>query len=1079
MSGDALRRGAAAAVLTAGALAIGASAGSGQGMTQASSSVSGSPVSPAGKVPHGELMREARRQAEAMALEAAQERRLREEPSRVASRERSRQQFSGLSRGEAARLAAQRFSSFVETPAAGPLSSGRVADEYVGAYAARLENAAPGGEDAFVVAGHPLRAEDGKGELAPVDVSLQRYGTGWSPVNPLEPYVIAADGAVRFSESGLAVAPSDAEVPGETVGETLFFSETADDTDTLVKPRVDGVQYAWQLRSTDSPQELELEVDLPDGAKLIGDGEGAQIVQSGAVVGRISAPIAFDADGRLLDATLHIMSGRAVVRVEHRGADVAYPILVDPNVTADFDFPAGAAAYGDWGNYEHPAEKFDLVTGSFGWGTGLHVTSPNWPHVFPQYSAGTGPADADRAGWYYNAPGQARIIRAYASRLTHSQGRFLNDCLIMGITNATLSGWEGPHGTGWGENCGSMNSHAWTVYSPGTPGNAVLFGDYIYSNTPTGADSNLNAFMQDVEITMVDDDLPGISSFGVPNGWTNGTNGAAVNVLAGDYSTGIKNINVVGPSTWNGTGTSTNPNCAYGPCSKTYSVSRPIGNMPEGTHTITVSATDPSGNATPVATRTLRVDRTPPYFALGGLVHAMRTTTDVDNGTSIGGFFNATEASLVAKTMDARSGVKGVTVSVDGVTVAQRDGNDCTATQCPAEATLTVTLNKDHLGVGDHEVVVEGRDMAGNSVTESFTLFVPPPQEPITDDATATLPLPDVAPAAQCPANPLYPNDPTYCEFPDPATNDSMAAAEQEPEMGTQQEGPVLLGSDPDQEQSDPVSAAHRGGNVRSCAATNPPKVIGAKRTNEAPGWGLSDSKAFTPLDGDTMVGRNIWSDPVDKQYIDALKMKRVRIVLPYDIVSDGLDAGRDTEACWLLHRVARWIQDRETAGQQVFVSFEHRQVPGWVGDNPQTAVREGKALYATEAQLPEVRTGLNDVSANDEAKLDSYSEAVSEFMAQFPVVRYYSAWNEPNFSTNQPTSDRPGMAAKYWVELNKLCKAGKGSKCTVAAGEFIDVQSLEASRSGQAWWYLYQYYTGIGQRDVKIWAFQSLHLDA
>lgn len=292
-----------------------------------------------GKVPHGQLMRDAWAQAQQQEIALAAERRLRRQPGRVAAREQSRTAFDGLSSVEAARLASQQFPEIVREPAVGPLLRGQVADEYVGRYAARLMGEAPGGRDAFVASSTPLRDPDGSGDLAPVDVSLRPTGDGWAPRNPLEPYAIGADGSVRFTAGGVSVDPTSVDVPGEVVDETVFFADAATDTDALVKPLTDGVQVAWQLRSAASPEALELDVQLPAGVALGEAGvHGVRLLRDGKAVGSISPAIAYDADGKQVEAKLTVDGDRVVVEVAHRDRDLAYPIMVDPEVTAGFYF---------------------------------------------------------------------------------------------------------------------------------------------------------------------------------------------------------------------------------------------------------------------------------------------------------------------------------------------------------------------------------------------------------------------------------------------------------------------------------------------------------------------------------------------------------------------------------------------------------------------------------------------------------------------------------------------------------------------------------------------------------------------
>lgn len=565
-------------------------------------------------------------------------------------------------------MVSQQFPEIVRRPAAGPLLSGQTADEYVGRYAARLRGAAPGGRDAFVASSVPLRDPDGSGRLAPVDVTLAAQGAGWAPKNPLEPYAIDGDGTVRFTEGDLAVEPAGQDVSGQLLDEVVFFADTQTDTDTLVKPRTDGVQFAWQLRSASSPEALELHVRLPDGASLAeADAAGVEIVEDGMTVGRISPAIAYDADGTPVDADLEVAGDRVQVRVAHRGEDLAYPIMVDPEVTAAFYFNyQGHDAFNYWGRYNQPGNKMVTLAGDHWYGRGLYVQSASYPQEPTPlaFQSNGGPGLADRAGYYYHAPGDARIYKVTNALSRHILGAALHQCMIVGIANADLNVWEGPYGQTYGEGCAPFASYAWTVQVPnggGTLGNAFLYGVYTYSNNSTA----FNSVFSDAQIYMYDFDAPtGPPGFAgpqvmapkTPPDWMTNADDP-ISATARDRSTGVKSITFYGPASWTYNGmngqtgiTITNPNCAYGPCDRpsgqqyqSFTAYVPIGNMPDGQHTITAIARDAAGNLSSMSSPySLRFDSTPPEPVTdywidvaeddSGAIVGWATTPDVQSG---------------------------------------------------------------------------------------------------------------------------------------------------------------------------------------------------------------------------------------------------------------------------------------------------------------------------------------------------------------------------------------------------------------------------------------------------------------
>ncbi|HEU4657609.1 MAG TPA: hypothetical protein VFR97_08800 [Capillimicrobium sp.] len=635
----------------------------------AATSPADSQIAHAGKAPHGQLMRDAWAAAEQQALELAKERRLRRNPSRVAQRAQSRTLFKGLSPGEAARLALQQFPEIVGAPAAGPLLQGQVADEYVGRFAARLKGAGPGRRDALVVSTSPLRDNDGSGKLAPVDISLERGPAGWEPKNPLEPYAIGDNARVEFVEGGVTVTPEGATVAGETVGETLFFADTLTDTDTLIKPLTTGVQYGWQLRSVDSPEQLRLDVDLPAEASLVGGGpRGVRIVRGGETVGQISPAIAFDAEGKPLRAELSIDDDSVLVTVAHREQDVAYPILVDPEVTAQFYFNYNAYdAFEFWGNYNVPGNKMTLLPGDFWYGRGLYIQSANYPSTPPlRFDPSIGPGYADRAGFFFDAPGDARIYKVTNNKSMHILGASLHICMVAGIANADHNSWEGPGGYTWGEGCAPFSQYAWTLYVPnggGTTGNAFIYGVYTYQANQTAFDS----YFADVQLYMYDVDAPsGPSGFAGPQitapktfpEWNQDPN-AVLSAYVRDRSTGVKSVTFYGPASWTYNGmngqsgiTITNPACAYGPCKRPagqqyneWRADVPIATMPDGEHPVTAVARDAAGNVSPTSSPyTLRFDLRSPPTPLNVTAASLDTATAtaelavmLDDDTDVGG----------------------------------------------------------------------------------------------------------------------------------------------------------------------------------------------------------------------------------------------------------------------------------------------------------------------------------------------------------------------------------------------------------------------------------------------------------
>ncbi len=154
-----------------------------------------------------------------------------------------------------------------------------------------------------------------------------------------------------------------------------------------------------------------------------------------------------------------------------------------------------------------------------------------------------------------------------------------------------------------------------------------------------------------------------------------------------------------------------------------------------------------------------------------------------------------------------------------------------------------------------------------------------------------------------------------------------------------------------------------------------------------------------------------------------ALAIDDVRIVVPYD-------AALTNDAA-----TGAWLAAAQAHGLRPLVAFEHRR--------HEDCDKAGSACtLPTEAQ---------------------YRAAVDAFIARWPWVTTYTAWNEPNHAS-QPTYRREEWAGRYWAQLRQACPA-----CTVVAGDFLDdarfdngtaIAKFQSGAGAQpAVWGLHNYY--------------------
>ena len=143
--------------------------------------------------------------------------------------------------------------------------------------------------------------------------------------------------------------------------------------------------------------------------------------------------------------------------------------------------------------------------------------------------------------------------------------------------------------------------------------------------------------------------------------------------------------------------------------------------------------------------------------------------------------------------------------------------------------------------------------------------------------------------------------------------------------------------------------------------------------------------------------------------------IKRIRVIVPYD---DILDKRRRPY-------IDAWFKTAKTHGIEPLASFYRS--------------------YADKTRLPSV---------------DTYTRVFRLFRRRYPWVRYFSTWDEANFSAAQPTGRDPVRTAAFYRSARRECSRGR---CTVITADF----RAEGSRHS-AWW-LREFKRHIG-RGPHIW---------
>jgi DNA-binding beta-propeller fold protein YncE len=265
----------------------------------------------------------------------------------VAARARSRREFMGLDAARAERVDREAFPAQVAKAADGPASlpAGQRVTRLLSAHTAQI--ALGHGRRGAVESTQPMAVETSPGHLAPVDLALKRVGGVFESVRPVVGVMIPsrAREGVHLSDAGVSLTPVNAHggslggSEGAIDGASVVYANTQTDEDTLVKPTTMGFSMDAVLRSADSPQQIYYRVGLPSGARLLQGHRGApvQVVSDGVTLGVLMPPTAVDAAGANVPAAMSVLSGGLLsVTVQDSSGDYRYPVSVDPEyVTAE------------------------------------------------------------------------------------------------------------------------------------------------------------------------------------------------------------------------------------------------------------------------------------------------------------------------------------------------------------------------------------------------------------------------------------------------------------------------------------------------------------------------------------------------------------------------------------------------------------------------------------------------------------------------------------------------------------------------------------------------------------------------
>ena len=680
-------------------------------------------------------------------------------PAARAARVQTRHAFAGLDVAAAIGVV-RRWQPAVLAPLKSltSLAPGERISGYHGRFAATVAGGS-GGRGRLLVSAQPLRSTDAAGRLAPVDLTLARGAAGFAPRNSPTPVRLGRTLAGGFTVSGAAVGLVPLGARGSRTASAVagraFYANALTDTDWLAEPRADGLEALAQLRSAASPERLSVRIALPAGAtaRLDPDGQGAAtVVRDGAPLARVGAPKAWDADRRPVAVTTTLDGAVLTYAIAHRGADVKYPIMLDPTLTVHQDWQTdgsvpGLAPYGGAGWYTWSTQgvnvdansPFQMYPSNWVWGEGLY-TYQRLSGTFPGFAYNNAVAE-----WSYRAPGAA-----YLTAFQYEAAR--NDpysCIYEGIFSDATGSWPAQNYSGTHESttnyagapaggsppwltCANTSTAPITDYrkfcletscaaNTSHPGARAIFGTMV-----PGYTDNFTTFLGGFWAWLKDDDTPTTTLTG-PAAWTNST-AATVTAAGADPSLGVQSLQIASSTStgWAGIGT-TNGACPSW-CNGSLTVAKALGaTFAQGVNTVTSTSTDPVAHTSPTASATVKLDTAAPLIGtVTGTLYDNRATAFA--GTRAIRVPLTGEGSVATQAM-RRSGVKQMRLIIDNGTPNALVADTRSFAQAdsfvpdPTGADSILRINASTLTPGTHTVNVDVGDWAGSTrLASSFTI---------------------------------------------------------------------------------------------------------------------------------------------------------------------------------------------------------------------------------------------------------------------------------------------------------------------------------------------------------------------
>lgn len=600
-------------------------------------------------------------------------------PELKEARKRSRVAYRDSSDAEAIEIA--RESHDIDEPVweQFDLPAGTEVKAYPSDLTARLDR---GGEksDMLVQSDTPLVAPDDEGVKRPVALDLMDQGDELVPRNPVNDYSISRriEEGVTIGEDGFGAQPVELTAASKPaiVGDKVFFPNVDTDTDWMIAPMPMGVETFYQLRSQESPEDLAINVDVPEGARIEDDPRGPfKVIKDGELVGIVSKPISYDVDRNVVKTTYRWEGSRLLIHVEHRGNEkLRYPVMMDP-VFTDTDMWWGGSFSQGWKPFDTTGGQFWAGIGWDWWGLWGQKTAMNWQAWMHQsqffryhYNLGEDRMPDARISWAHLGSIKAQLNGGFcvsAGLMNWAAGWDYGNS-SMGQGPGTWCGWNAYGSqfvdTGWAGGASSAGCCAKAAHQIWTPSGPF----YGYRQTPNSEIVSV----ANIAVGIEDNTAPVIAELGAwhSNGWTNATATPTQSMQSYDEGLGVMSQEVL----LNGTQVRSNHTCTGNASSSTCPLSSSTFNftvdLPEGENTIEYRARDVANNTSTAlmdgnwARTVWRVDRSSPSVKLSGPLWERRTRL-IDEKASM--TITATDGKS-SQPSERQSGVKKISVAVKG-----------------------------------------------------------------------------------------------------------------------------------------------------------------------------------------------------------------------------------------------------------------------------------------------------------------------------------------------------------------------------------------------------------------------------